>query len=143
MRELVSTPASRAGGGGGSPNERDGGVIDSEEGPITGEGFVQWADRLRNVEEMIDNPELRNEVARVREAARGMRAEFKRHSEMPKWDVVKTQISAPLGELRNRLTEELARREGKGDLTPIDRDPVPPRFTESVRRYYESLGAGR
>ena len=25
-------------------------------------------------------------------------------------------------------------------LAPIDRDPVPSRFAESVRRYYEELG---
>jgi hypothetical protein len=26
---------------------------------------------------------------------------------------------------------------------PIDRDPVPPQFTEGVRRYYERLGSGQ
>ena len=36
--------------------------------------------------------------------------------------------------------EELSRRESKDSLAPIDRDPVPNRFAESVRRYYEELG---
>jgi hypothetical protein len=53
---------------------------------------------------------------------------------------VKTKISTPLAELRNRLTEELARRESKENLVPIDRDPVPPKYAERVRRYYEELG---
>ena len=36
--------------------------------------------------------------------------------------------------------EELARRESNDALVPIDRDPVPPQFSELVRRYYEQLG---
>lgn len=110
---------------------------------MRGDGFIEWSDRLRNVEEMVDDPTIRNEVARVREAAQAMRTEFKRHSEEPQWDVVKSKISTPLAELRNRLTEELARRESKEALVPIDRDPVPPKYSEQVRRYYEELGRSR
>ena len=43
-------------------------------------------------------------------------------------------------EVRNRVAEELARRDSKDSLAPIDRDPVPSRYAESVRRYYENLG---
>ena len=43
-------------------------------------------------------------------------------------------------ELRARVAEELARRESKEALVPIDRDPVPTRYSELVRRYYEELG---
>jgi len=69
--------------------------------------------------------------------------EFKQHQVMPKWDIVKSKISAPLAELRNRLTEELARRESKDSLVPVDRDPVPAQYAERVRRYYEELGRSR
>ena len=110
---------------------------------MTGECFVQWSDRLRNVEEMLDDPALRNEAARVREIARGVRVEFKRHSKEPNWDMVHSQISTPLAELRNRVTEELARRDSKENLVPIDRDPVPTKFADRVRRYYEELGRSR
>ena len=48
--------------------------------------------------------------------------------------------TSPLVEVRNRVAEELARRDSKDSLAPIDRDPVPNRFAESVRRYYEELG---
>jgi hypothetical protein len=92
---------------------------------------------------MLDNPALRTEVARVREVAKGVRAEFKRHSKTPNWDMVQTKISTPLAELRNRLSEELARRESKENLVPIDRDPVPTKYAERVRRYYEDLGRSR
>ena len=92
------------------------------------------------VEEMLDEPSLRTEASRIREITKGMRAEFKRHSLEPKWDLVRSQIRQPLAELRNRVTEELARREKKDALVPIDRDPVPVKFTEQVRKYYENLG---
>jgi hypothetical protein len=117
-----------------------GGATDGQEGPMTGSRFVEWQDRLRNVEEMLDAPELRNEAARVREIARGVRAEFKRHAGVPNWEMVDSKIAAPLAELRNRVTEELARRESKENLVPIDRDPVPTKYAERVRRYYEDLG---
>jgi hypothetical protein len=45
-------------------------------------------------------------------------------------------------EVRNRINEELARRE-KDSLVPIDRDPVPQQFSELVRQYYEKLGSGQ
>ena len=96
---------------------------------------------MRDVEEMIDTPELRNDVARVRERAREMRTDFKKHSKNPQWPLVKSQIATPLAELRNRVSEELARREKSDSLVPIDRDPVPGKYSDLVRRYYEKLGA--
>ncbi|MGB8167065.1 MAG: hypothetical protein WCF18_06205 [Chthoniobacteraceae bacterium] len=122
-----------AGGGGGGGGGLDG-------GPLTGNNFVDWQDRLRNVEEMLDQPAMRNEAARVREIAKGVRAELKQRAAQPDWNFVDTKIRAPLAELRNRVTEELARRESKENLVPIDRDPVPTKYAERVRRYYEDLG---
>ncbi len=122
----------------------NGGPINGEQqGPLTGENFADWSDRLRNVEEMIDDPKLRTEAARIREAAKGLRVESKRHSLPPNWEMVKTKVSTPLAELRNRLTEELARRESRENLVPIDRDPVPGKYAERVRLYYEELGRSR
>ena len=110
-------------------------------GPIiTGDDFTPWSDRLRDVEEMIDVPELRNDVAAARERARLMRQEFKRDLKKPDWAVVRLQVIKPLVEVRDRITEELARRQSTDSLVPIDRDPVPTRYTELVRRYYEQLG---
>jgi len=64
----------------------------------------------------------------------------KRHSQGPQWDMVRTEISGPLVEVRNRVAEELARREKPDALVPIDRDPVPNKFSDLVKRYYEKLG---
>ena len=146
LRELAQSQKQRGGirsGAGGGGGDDRGGGLETAEGPLTGAGFVEWSDKLRAAEEMIDEPKLRNEIARVREAAQAMRAEFKRHGADIKWDLVKLKISTPLVELRNRLTEELARRDSREALVPIDRDPVPPKYSEQVRRYYEELGRSR
>lgn len=111
--------------------------------PLTGRGFQEWADQLRNVEEMVDDPKLRAEVAQIREAARSMRVEFKRHSKEPEWDLVKTRILEPLTELQQRVREEIARRESPDSLVPIDRDPVPDRYADLVRQYLERIGSGK
>lgn len=96
---------------------------------------------MRDVEEMLDMDELRGEVARIRDRARAVRSEVKRHAKNPQWDMVRMEISGPLVEVRNRVAEELARREKADALVPIDRDPVPNKFSELVKRYYEKLGS--
>ncbi len=108
-------------------------------GPFVGGNFEPWNDRLRNVEELLDAPDLRNAVTNARERARQLRRDMQDRKK-PDWAVVQLQILKPLVEVRARVAEELARRDSKESLAPIDRDPVPPRFAESVRRYYEELG---
>ncbi len=104
---------------------------------------MDWSDRLRDVEEMIDDTELRAEAARVRDSARGIRRQLRGGSQGPKWDLVRQLVAEPLNELRDRVGEELLRRESKETLVPIDRDPVPSKYVEQVRRYYEALGRGK
>jgi hypothetical protein len=94
------------------------------------------------VEEMLDERDLRNEAARIRDRARSIRSEFTRHGKEPQWDIVKQQITNPLTELRKHLSDKLAQLQSDEALVPIDRDPVPGRFAELVRRYYENLGGG-
>ena len=109
-------------------------------GPITGGNYGTWADRLRDIEEVLDFPDLRSQVATARERARLMRQDFKRDQKKPDWAVVRLQVMKPLLEVRARIADELARRESNDALVPIDRDPVPTRYSDLVRRYYEELG---
>ncbi|MDT8302068.1 MAG: DUF4175 family protein [Sedimentisphaerales bacterium] len=111
-------------------------------GPLTGRDFSQWSDRLRDVEEMLNERDLRNEAARIRDRARSIRSEYTRHGKEPQWDLVKRQITDPLTELHKHLSDKLAQLQSDEALVPIDRDPVPGRFAELVRRYYENLGGG-
>jgi hypothetical protein len=105
-----------------------------------GEDFSTWSDRLREVEEMIDDPGWRSLVAGARERARLTRLENKRDFKKPDWAVVRLQIIKPLVEVQDQIREELRRRNPGDSLVPIDRDPVPSRYAELVRRYYEQLG---
>ena len=110
--------------------------------PITGDDFREGSDRLRDVEEIVDDPELRAEAARIREEARNFRRDFIRNSEEPKWDLIKELVTNPIRSLRQDVSAELMRRAAeKNAIVPIDKDPVPQQFTEQVRRYYENLGS--
>jgi hypothetical protein len=111
---------------------------------LTGDGFREWSDRLRDVEEMVGDPQLRSEAARIRDRARDVRIDLRRHSKEPNWRMVDEMIAKPLRELKRDVQEELIRRSAeKHARVPLDRDPVPPIFSDAVRRYYESLGSGR
>ena len=112
-------------------------------GPITGNQFREWSDRMRDVEEMVGDPELRSKVAQIRERAQSIRAEFKRHSKLPEGDLVNAQILEPLAELQKVLSNEISKRGAQTSLAPIDRDPVPEKYSDLVRRYYEELGSGK
>jgi hypothetical protein len=57
--------------------------------------------------------------------------------------LVQQQVAGPLVELRDRVAEELLRRTSKKAIVPLDRDPVPPQYSEKTRRYYERLGSGQ
>lgn len=133
-----------AGGGG-----NEGGAFFFDQGaevvndrPFTGEGYDRWTDRLRNVEELLNQPELRNEAAKVLDNARAMRIDHERNDAAPQVDHLQMRILNPLVELRDRVAEELAKRDTKNPMVPVDRDPVPPAFRDLVKRYYQELGNG-
>jgi hypothetical protein len=110
---------------------------------INGPDWREWSDALRNVEEFVPGTRLRTDAARVREQAQSLRAESKRHSKAPNWDLVRQTVYEPLLELQRQLDDELLRKASPEAAVPLDRDPVPDRFGEAVRRYYERLGSGQ
>ena len=105
------------------------------------------ANEQRQFESLCDaigNPALKSDARfRERESRKQFRVELKRHSKEPSWDLVELQVAKPLAELRDRVAEELLRRTSDEEAIPLDRDPVPSRYTEQVRRYYERLGSGK
>ncbi len=112
--------------------------------PLTGSNeFTEWSDQLRDIEEMLDDPDLRNRVAQVRDRAKAIRADFKRHGEQPQWDLVKSQLLGEMQSLQKRIAEELAKRDSDRAMVPIDREPVPEEFDSLVQKYYELLGRER
>jgi len=127
------------GSSGGSDRFRDLDNFDFD-GPLTGLDYRDWEDRLREVEEVIEIPELRNQVSEVRQRARDIRRENKENGKPPKWDLVDMRILRPMTEINKRLEQELSLRQPKRELVPVDHDPVPEQYSELVRRYYERLG---
>jgi len=123
-------------------NTRDGGGGTGPRGPFTDENYRPWSDRLRDVQEMLPQQDLREQMARIWDSVRALRADSKRHGKEPQWDLVQTQVVKPLTELRQRVSERLAQLQSDEAMVPIDRDPVPDRFTELVRTYFENLGQG-
>jgi hypothetical protein len=112
-------------------------------GPITGNDYVNWSDRLRDVEQVLDSQDLRNQLATVRERAAVIRGAYRDRGRIPDGEVVRQQILAPLSQVRVWLQEELARKENVNSLVPLDRDPVPENYSELVRKYYEKLGSAQ
>jgi hypothetical protein len=98
---------------------------------------------MRDVEEMVNDPKLRAEAAAIRERATALRAEFKRHAQVPNWNTLNESIGQPLAELRDKVAAELLKRDSADARVPIDREPVPAAYAEEVRRYYERLGSGK
>ena len=91
------------------------------------------------MEELIESPEQRQRLANARFQAEELRRANQRDGKAPQWDLVEMGIVSPLQDARAWLKPELNRREEPGALHPIDRDPVPERYAESVRKYYEAL----
>ncbi len=118
---------------------RDGGLANG--GPITGGDYLNWSDRLRDVEQVLDQPDLRNQLATVRERVGALRTDFRENGRAPSGEVLRNQVVAPLAQVRVWLQRELELRENPQGMVPLDRDPVPENYSELVRRYYEKLGS--
>jgi hypothetical protein len=112
-------------------------------GPITGNQFVDWSDRMRQVEEVVDAPDLRNRLAEVRERVAVFRSDFRQRHQKPDPHAVQSLVVAPMAEVRARLEEDLTRLSNAKSLVPLDHDPVPETYSEMVRKYYEKLGGGQ
>lgn len=126
--------ASASGGGG---NGRGGSSPDS---PITGDGFEEWSDRLYDLEAVVEDPDAQAAVARARQASREMRKDFKRHSVEPGQDQLQKEVVGPLAEAARKIDARLRELDRKDPLAPVGRDPVPDRYNDLVRRYFEELG---
>ena len=112
-------------------------------GPITGGDYVNWADRMRDVEQALDPQDLRNQLTTVRERTSALRAQFRVNGRRPDDKYVREQIIEPMTQVRVWLQEEIARQQNANSLVPLDRDPVPDSYSELVRKYYEKLGSAQ
>lgn len=112
-------------------------------GPITGNDYAAWSQQLRDVENVLDSPDLRNQLAAVRDRVGVFRAAYRNGRRVPSAETVREQLLMPLSQVQVWVREELARQENSGSLVPLDRDPVPEPYSELVRKYYEQLGSAQ
>lgn len=116
----------------------------SESSPLTGNDFTKWTDALRDVEELVSDPEMKADAARIREAAREMRIDYARHAKDPQWPLVRKLIVQPLDQLQEKVQEALLRSSAERNaIVPVDRDPLPSNYQQQVDKYYENLGSGQ
>ena len=112
-------------------------------GPITGNNYAAWAQQLRDVESVLDSPDLRNQLATVRDRVGAYRTAYRNGRRIPPPQAVRDQLLLPLGQVQVWVNEELARQQNSASLVPLDRDPVPENYSELVRKYYEKLGSAQ
>ena len=79
----------------------------------------------------------------MRDRARTMRADFRRHGTEPQWELVESELLGEMRQLQKRLIQEIAIARSDRSMVPIDREPVPETFNRLVQRYYELLGQER
>jgi hypothetical protein len=91
----------------------------------------------------VEQSDVRNQIARARERMGVFRGYYRESRRMPDGEVVRQEVLTPLTQARVWIAEELSRLENAGSLVPLDRDPVPDKYAESVRKYYEKLGEAR
>jgi hypothetical protein len=127
----------------GDREARGGTVPMDNAGPITGSGYRTFTDNLRDIEELMVDPRLRDRAATIRENATNLRRDYLRTSRPPAWNIVQDTLSRPLTDLRSAISQEIQRRESQQAAIPLDRDAVPPAYQDQVRIYYERLGSGK
>jgi hypothetical protein len=112
----------------------------TDTGPITGANFADWANRLRTVQNLIDDPQLRQQVANALAQAQDMRRNYLRNRIPPQWNLVTSTVIEPLNQVNTALHQQLLRAEQPNSLQPVDQEPVPDKYANAVKRYYEALG---
>ena len=101
---------------------------------------MEWSDRLYDIEVVIQDADAQTAVAKARKASRELRKNYKRHSQAPDQETLENEILRPLLEAADKLDTRLYELNREDELAPVGRDPVPDRYEEIVRRYFEELG---
>jgi hypothetical protein len=104
----------------------------------------EWVEKLGDVQDILDDPEMRDSAGQIKDDVKEMIRDLKRNSKVPTQETIKNYVINPLGELNTRVEDELTRLgDDQQKLVPIDKDPVPEAYSELVQKYYEKLGEGK
>jgi hypothetical protein len=133
-RERLRQFAQQLGGGHGGLGEN---------GPITGNNYVDWSDRMRDVEQAVDSQDVRNQLATVRERVGVYRRNYRQNGRRPSNGDLQNKVLSPLALARDWVGQELSRAQNDRSVVPLDRDPVQEKYSDLVRKYYEKLGSAQ
>jgi hypothetical protein len=133
-QEQLRQSAQQLGGGAGGLGEN---------GPITGNNYVDWSERLRDVEQAVDSTDVRNQLATVRERVGVYRRYYRESGRIPSNEELQNKVLGPLALARDWVGQELSRAQNDRSLVPLDRDPVQDKYSDMVRKYYEKLGGSQ
>ncbi|MBD3267922.1 hypothetical protein GF373_14750 [bacterium] len=132
-------------GGGGGPRERlpflprD---LRSQEAMnrIVSENGREWVDTLRDAEQLLPqgNPN-RDELTRVREQTEQMRADLKRFSEPPKYDMYLRTVAHPLVRAAEALEKDIQRILSEKEFALQREDEVPLEYQDPVADYFKAI----
>jgi len=145
--ESASATGGANGGGGNAERFRriaeslgQGNGTAAQGGPITGNDYSTWSQQLRDVENVLESPDLQNQLATVRDRLGAFRAQYRNSRRPPSAETIREQLLMPLSQVQVWVQEELARQENSASRVPLDRDPVPQNYSDLVKKYYEKLG---
>jgi hypothetical protein len=96
---------------------------------------------MQDVEQSVDSPDLRNQLATVRERVGAFRRFYRQSGRLPPRQDLQNKAMAPLALARDWVAQALARTQNERSLVPLDRDPAPDKYSDMVRQYYENLGS--
>ncbi|MCH2156222.1 MAG: hypothetical protein MK080_09485 [Opitutales bacterium] len=100
-----------------------------------------WGERLRIVEELINDERSRSQVREAREVMETLFAEASRDDTMPQWDLLRQLVFSPLREVRYQLDGRIREIEGGSALlAPVVENPIPEAYGDRVKAYFERLG---
>ena len=104
--------------------------------------FKEMIGDLRNIEDLLQDQKLRQKVASIRDRMRQMEMDKKRFSKKPAAEQIQKKLFEPLAELQVEISEELAKMNDTKGKVRIDKDPIPEKYEEQVRNYFNRLGKG-
>lgn len=114
-----------------------------QNGPITGNNYMDWSEHLRDVEQAVDSQDVRNQLATVRERVGVYRRYYREKGRIPSNEELQNKVLAPLALARDWVGQELSRAQNDRSLVPLDRDPVQEKYSDMVRKYDEKLGSSQ
>lgn len=103
----------------------------------------KWVESLRDAEALLPkDSDERRRLERARERIQSMRAEFKRQSLAPKYELLLSDVIRPIAETAGELKNEILKALKEKEFALTNDGEAPAQYTRRVSEYFEALSAG-